>query len=49
MVTYWWTDENGETNTRKIEIIIDRVESLRTINEDNSEFKKELVTITGNF
>ena len=46
MASEWWTDENGETNTDKFELLIDKAESLRTIGEDNTEFKKELVSMT---
>ena len=45
MASEWWTDENGETNTDKFELLIDKAESLRTIEQDNTEFKKELASI----
>ena len=43
MAIEWWTDKNGKTNTSKFELLVNKAESMRTIDEDNSEFKKELV------
>ena len=42
----WWTEETGITNTDKFELLVDKAESLRTIDTDNNEFKKELATMT---
>jgi hypothetical protein len=42
----WWTEETGITNTDKFELLVDKAESLKTIVSDNSEFKKELATMT---
>lgn len=42
----WWTDDSGEVNTRKYELLIDQACSLTTLEEDNTEFKKELVAMT---
>ena len=35
-----------KTNTSKFELLVNKAESMRTIDEDNSEFKKELVSMT---
>ena len=45
MAIEWWKDDNGEVNTSKFELLIDKAESMRTIDEDNNEFKKELVNM----
>ena len=42
----WWTEETGITNTDKFELLVDKAESLRVIDSDNNEFKKELATMT---
>jgi len=42
----WWTDENGNTNTGKFEILLDKTESMIKLEEDNTIFKKELASIT---
>ena len=46
MASQWWTDENGEVNTDKFEMLIDKAESIRTLEQDNTEFKKELASMT---
>lgn len=42
----WWTDENGNTNSGKLEILLDKTESMIKLEDDNTIFKKELATIT---
>jgi hypothetical protein len=42
----WWTEETGITNVDKFELLVDKAESLNTIDSDNTEFKKELATMT---
>ena len=42
----WWTEETGMTNVDKFELLVDKAESLKTIDSDNTEFKKELATMT---
>jgi len=42
----WWTEETGIKNTDKFELLVDKAESLRIIDSDNNEFKKELATMT---
>ena len=42
----WWTEETGITNTDKFELLVDKAESLRVIDSDNNDFKKELSTLT---
>jgi hypothetical protein len=42
----WWTEETGIKNTDKFELLVDKAESLRIIDTDNNEFKKELITMT---
>lgn len=42
----WWTDENGRTNVDKFELLVDKTESIRCLEEDNTEFKKELAAMT---
>ncbi len=42
----WWTEETGITNTDKFELLADKANSLRVIDNDNNEFKKELVNMT---
>ncbi len=42
----WWTEETGITNVDKFELLVDKAESLKTIDSDNTEFKKELATMT---
>ena len=42
----WWTDENGKTNIDKFELLLDKTESIRYLSEDNTEFKKELASMT---
>ena len=44
----WWTEETGIKNTDKFELLVDKAESLRIIDSDNNEFKKELATMTTN-
>jgi len=46
MASNWWTDENGEVNTDKFEMLIEKAEAIRTMEQDNTEFKKELATMT---
>ena len=46
MASEWWTDDDGETNTGKFELLIDKAESMRLLEEDNTEFKKELAAMT---
>ena len=46
MASQWWTDENGEVNTDKFEMLINKAESIRTLEQDNTEFKKELASMT---
>jgi len=46
MASEWWTDENGEVNTHKFEMLIEKAEAIRTMEQDNTEFKKELATMT---
>ena len=42
----WWTDENGKTNVDKFELLLDKTESIRYLEDDNTEFKKELAAMT---
>ena len=42
----WMKDDKGDIDPRKYQIIINKAESMRTLSEDNSEFKKELISIT---
>jgi hypothetical protein len=42
----WWTEETGITNVDKFELLVDKAESLKAIDSDNTEFKKELATMT---
>jgi hypothetical protein len=42
----WWKDDLGEVDSGKFELLVDKVEGMRTLDEDNTEFKKELVSIT---
>lgn len=46
MATDWWTNDNGNTDISKFELLSNKAEEMRIIEEDNSEFKKELVTMT---
>ena len=46
MASEWWKDDNGDTNPGKFELMIHKAESMRLLEEDNSEFKKELAAIT---
>jgi len=46
MASNWWTDENGDVNTDKFEMLIEKAEAIRTMEQDNTEFKKELATMT---
>jgi len=46
MASEWWTDENGDVNTDKFEMLIEKAEAIRTMEQDNTEFKKELATMT---
>ena len=46
MASEWWTDDNGETNSGKFELLINKAEALRLLEEDNTEFKKELAAMT---
>ena len=45
MASEWWSDDKGETDTDKFEMLIDKAESIRTIEQDNTEFKKELAAM----
>ncbi len=42
----WWTEETGITNLDKFELLADKADSLKSIDSDNNEFKKELATMT---
>ena len=42
----WWTEDTGITNIDKFELLADKAVSLKTIDNDNTEFKKELATMT---
>jgi hypothetical protein len=42
----WWTEETGITNIDKFELLVDKAESLKIIDSDNTDFKKELATMT---
>lgn len=46
MASEWWTDKHGETNADKFEMLINKTESIRNLEEDNTEFKKELIAMT---
>jgi hypothetical protein len=46
MMNEWWTEETGITNTDKFELLVDKAESLKALDSDNTEFKKELATMT---
>ena len=42
----WFDNRMDEIDPRKYQIIINKAESMRTLSEDNAEFKKELISIT---
>ena len=42
----WYTKENGEIDMERLNIILKKQESILSINDDNSIFKKELAAIT---
>ena len=42
----WWTEKTGITNVDKFELLVDKAQSLQNIDNDNSEFKKELASMT---
>ncbi len=42
----FWTDENGDVNGEKCSYLLEPAQSVKTIVQDNTVFKKELVNIT---
>jgi hypothetical protein len=42
----WCVDENGKTNVDKLELILDKTDSISSLQDDNTEFKKELAAMT---
>jgi len=42
----WWTDEDGKINGSKCGLLLEQSESLREFDDDNTIFKKELVSLT---
>lgn len=46
ITTSWLKDDDGFINKNKYEIIADKVESIITLKEDNTVFKKELAAMT---
>lgn len=46
MANEWWTDEKGQTDTGKFEILMEKADSILALENDNTEFKKELAAIT---
>ena len=45
LASEWWTEKNGETNSNKFEMLIEKADSINSIEEDNTEFKKELAAM----
>lgn len=46
MAINWWTDEDGEIDTGKFEMLCPNAESMMKLKDDNTIFKKELATMT---
>jgi hypothetical protein len=42
----WWTDNNGEIDDKKVNILLETAESMVELKDDNNIFKKELVSMT---
>lgn len=41
----WWTEDSGKVNIDKFETLIDKATSIKILQDDNSEFKKELTAM----
>jgi hypothetical protein len=42
----WWTKNNGEIDNKKVDILLEKAESMNELKDDNNIFKKELVSMT---
>ena len=44
MAIEWWTNENGEVDGNKCDFLLEKAESIKTLKEDNTIFKRELIS-----
>lgn len=42
----WWTNNDGEIDDKKVNILLETAESINELKDDNNIFKKELVSMT---
>ena len=44
MAIQWWTNEKGEIDGAKCDYLLDKAESIKSLKEDNTIFKRELIS-----